>query len=571
MRVVFVALLLSIINYQLSIAQSRDSLIVHYTDGIRLAADERYTEALGAFEKALAADPDHAPSLYEAAILLMAPAADQNNPDPNAEQNADRALAYSSRAVELDPDNAWYRRQKARILISRDRFDEALTLYEAMVADEGAKDPDNYRMLALLYYRKDRTDDALAALDSAMVRTGPDPGLTEMKRGMLLDADRVDEAAAVTEAYIASTPYDEENRLALASIYGYQGRDSLQVATLDEVIRINPDNDKALSSLADLYFSQGRTALHIATLKQLFTLPGVPLARKIERLEILTANTNLYRTHFFEVGNLVLALFTLYPGNAQAAELYSDHLVRGGDTEGALALLKGRLEKPEPPLSTLLKTIQIEAWVGRADSVAHWGDAALELYPREMEIYLLLSGAQQYLGQSRQARKTLSRALRVADTDSLRSEVQGTIGTLWHEEGNVKKTYAAYDRALEYNAGNALVLNNYAYFLSLEGRDLDRALGMARRATRLEENSATYLDTYAWVLYKTGDYTEARRVMQLALPLDSGQNPELLMHYGDILWALGEQFMATTYWKRARDAGWEPASEIEERLSRIDN
>ncbi len=56
--------------------------------------------------------------------------------------------------------------------------------------------------------------------------------------------------------------------------------------------------------------------------------------------------------------------------------------------------------------------------------------------------------------------------------------------------------------------------------------------------------------------------------MQLALPLDSEQNPELMMHYGDILWALDEKFMASVYWKKARDAGWEPASEIEERLTR---
>ena len=80
----------------------------------------------------------------------------------------------------------------------------------------------------------------------------------------------------------------------------------------------------------------------------------------------------------------------------------------------------------------------------------------------------------------------------------------------------------------------------------------------------------TYLDTYAWVLYKTGDYAEARKVMQQALPLDREQSPELLIHYGDILWALGEEFMASVYWKKARDAGWEPVAEIEERLARIE-
>jgi hypothetical protein len=57
--------------------------------------------------------------------------------------------------------------------------------------------------------------------------------------------------------------------------------------------------------------------------------------------------------------------------------------------------------------------------------------------------------------------------------------------------------------------------------------------------------------------------------MQQALALDREGNPELMIHYGDILWALGEEFMASVYWKRARDAGWEPVAEIEERLGRV--
>ncbi len=92
---------------------------------------------------------------------------------------------------------------------------------------------------------------------------------------------------------------------------------------------------------------------------------------------------------------------------------------------------------------------------------------------------------------------------------------------------------------------------------------------MAGRAVSLSENNPSYLDTYAWVLYNQGDYAEARRVMQQALPIDREQSAELLIHYGDILWALGEGFMASVYWKRAREAGWEPDSDIEERLLRL--
>ncbi len=560
LRGLWIALVaLSTFNFQLSTAQSRDSLIVHFTDGVRFATEGRYDEAIEEFKKALTADPDHDPSLYELAGVLA-------TNGRNAE-----AIGYSERAAALDPDNRWYKSQRGALLVTLDRLDKALPIFEEMVADKRGFDPENYRMLAILYYRKGRSDDALAVLDSAAVRMGATSEIVGMKRGLLIEEGRIDEAVLVTEEYLRGAPYDEENRLALAEIYAYQRRDSLQAATLRQVVDINPDNDRALGALADLYFSRGQTALYLATLGQYFSLPGVSLERKKEILENLTGNVNFYRNHFFEIGGLALSLVTGHPGDHEAVEIYADHAVRGGDAEGALTILKSALSRPDPSLDTFLKTIEIEAWLERPDSVAVWSDRALALYPGEVRIYLLRASALQYLKRPREAQKTLSRALKVAATDSLRSEIYGAMGTLWHEEGNDKKTFAAYEKALEYNSDNALVLNNYAYYLALEGRQLDRALGMAQRAIKIQQNFATYLDTYAWVLYKTGDYAEARRVMGMALPLDREGSAELMMHYGDILWALGEKFMASVYWKKARDAGWEPASEIEERLKRMDN
>jgi tetratricopeptide (TPR) repeat protein len=539
-------------------AAARDSLVVHYTDGVRLAAGERYDEAVRALERALALDPDHAPSLFQMAGALTAAG------------EAARALPFSTRAVEIDPGNSWYRMQQGRLLVGLERYGEALELFEGSVAAGGTFDPDNYQMLAILYYRNGRTDDALATLDSAAVRMGPTPGIVEMKRGLLIEADRIDEAVAVTEAYVAAAPYDEENRLALAQIYAYQRRDSLQGETLKQVVEINPDNAEALGALADLYMSRGQSALYMATLRQLFTLPGVALETKIDRFETLALNTAFYRNHYFEMGQLALALMAAYPGDPRVVELYADHAARGGEPEAALTAVKNRLARPDPTLGLYMKAIEIEAMMGRSDSVALWSDRALAIYPGEIRIYLLRSSALQYMERPREAQKTLARALKVATTDSLRSEIHGAIGTLWHEEGNLRKTFAAYEKALQCSSENALVLNNYAYFLALEERELDRARGMAQRAVGLSENNPSYLDTYAWVLYKQGDYAEARRVMQQALPLDREQSAELMIHYGDILWALGEGFMASVYWKRARKAGWEPDGDIEERLGRTE-
>ena len=128
---------------------------------------------------------------------------------------------------------------------------------------------------------------------------------------------------------------------------------------------------------------------------------------------------------------------------------------------------------------------------------------------------------------------------------------------MYHEKGSYKEAFRHYKRALSFNSDNALVLNNYAYFLSLRNEDLEKALRMAERAVELQPNNASYVDTKAWVLHTMGRNEEAKQVMRQALSLSSMQDASLLMHYGDILWSLGEKFMAETYWQKAVERGYD--------------
>lgn len=56
--------------------------------------------------------------------------------------------------------------------------------------------------------------------------------------------------------------------------------------------------------------------------------------------------------------------------------------------------------------------------------------------------------------------------------------------------------------------------------------------------------------------------------MQQAISLDSQNSPDLQAHYGDILFALGERFMAEVYWRKALDNGFD-ADEIARRLEQL--
>ena len=139
------------------------------------------------------------------------------------------------------------------------------------------------------------------------------------------------------------------------------------------------------------------------------------------------------------------------------------------------------------------------------------------------------------------------------------------LGDIYHQQGDEDKAFDAYDRTLRNNPDNALVLNNYAYYLSLRGERLEEALEMAIRANELVPDNVYYTDTYAWVLYKLGRYKEAEKIMKKCLGLEKNPSGANLEHYGDILLKLGKESEAMEYWKKAQQAGG-ASKELDQKL-----
>jgi Tfp pilus assembly protein PilF len=153
-----------------------------------------------------------------------------------------------------------------------------------------------------------------------------------------------------------------------------------------------------------------------------------------------------------------------------------------------------------------------------------------------------------------QAVNSLSSGLKIIAGDKkLLSDFYSLIGDAHHSKGQNTESFEAYDQSLKANPDNALVLNNYAYHLSLAGLQLDKASEMAAKALVLSPGNSYYLDTYAWVLYKQGKYEEALNFIEQALKI--GLSTTVLEHYGDILFKLNRITEAQAAWKQALEKG----------------
>lgn len=533
-----------------------DSLkaIYYYTEGLRHAGvDTSLVEAATLYRKALETDSTFAPAMYQLALVEI---------DGN---NAQKAFEYSRRALALDSTNKWYRIQYGRMLLYMEQYDKALTEFKKITAD-APTNPDNYRLLAALYIQLKMPFSAIEVLDSAELKAGLYGSLHQQKCALLANTGQTERARTELERYRAIFPYDEQNNLLLASLYGYIHKDSLQTATLKEVLASNPTSTEALLSLSDIYRRDGKQLDFLATQREIIWNKGLSMNAKIKIFEDLTSDRSFYGEYYLQLGSLASAIYTQYPESYRAAELYATHLIRTGETDKAAAIYKEQLANPSSGIRNIRNIIGYESYMKRTDSVMYYCDKAIEMFPDDIESYIQKGSWAQYTEQNELAKKCYREALRYADGDSLRSSVTGLLADLYHQAGNDKKAFKMYEQALRLHADNVHALNNYAYFLTLEGRQLDRAVKMARRAVELQSGNATYLDTYAWALFRSGQKDEAKKIMRQAISLDRNDSPELYVHYGDMLYDSGDKFMAQVYWRRALERGYD-ADKISQKLN----
>lgn len=136
------------------------------------------------------------------------------------------------------------------------------------------------------------------------------------------------------------------------------------------------------------------------------------------------------------------------------------------------------------------------------------------------------------------------------ENDYLKSVIYGTLGDLYHQLEMHAASDIAYEESLSLDSTNITVLNNYAYYLAIRKKDLDKAERYSRISNELEPNSATLQDTYAWVLFQQGKYQEALSWIEKAVKSDQA-SAVLLEHYGDILSMVGREKDALKQWERA--------------------
>lgn len=513
-----------------------------YTDAIkRLTIYGDTVSAIRLTTEALKEDSTYMPASYLLARI---------------ESNPERAWRAAERAVRADSTNIHLLQEAAERSLRAKKYSRAMHYLQTLV--KRGEDPDHFRLLAILHMMTKDNDKAIAVLDSAEMKLGKIEYFSRMRQQIYLENGNTEMALKSALELVDQAPYDPANQTALAEVYATIGADSLAQVTYNTAINIDKSNADSWYSLASFLDRRKRYSEMLMVWRNIIELPTVPLSSKIAIVESITSKRDFYRKNFLFIEPIITRLYQLHTEDSKVVDLYIYHLIAANRVEEALVLLKGKLDSERPDEQLLARIISIEQHLDRVDSLATYADMGIKHYPTTADFWNLKAWLQMRQNDNNGAIKTLRSALEYATDSRAKSSLWGSIGDQYYELDQTRKSYDAYYKALKYNADNAVVLNNFAYHLSVTGKSLKQALTMSQRATTLSPNNATYLDTLAWVYYKLGRYEEAKKVMQQAMSFDNENSAELALHYGDILEALGSTFLAQTYWRKALERGTDP-------------
>jgi len=352
----------------------------------------------------------------------------------------------------------------------------------------------------------------------------------------------------------------------LAEIYKSTGNMEMLPPVYDNLIRLAPDQQSFYFDKANAFSIAGNKTEAVAAyslLEKKFG-PSSSLTHARERLDSIeqpkdamaTAALYISKKNFPAAAQVLEDIAGTHQNDPLFLALYGDVLYETEDLPAALDAYQKTLKINDQQYAIWEKVLNIQILLGQFKELTETGKTALSLYPNQAILYYYVAFALHREHQNTPALAHIKSAL-VLDTDN--KELQALIFALQAEiliDGH--KTTAAdssFEKALQLDPHNYLIMNNYAYFLALRNVNLNRAASLIDEASRALPEDASIADTYALVLLKGGKYDLARSWIERAIQNNEDGNSVYLEHYGDILFLSGQQDNALVQWKKSRDAG----------------
>ena len=481
--------------------------------------------------------------------------------------NYEQARTDLRYAAEQYPGNYWYNVVYANFSQQSGQHDEAIRIWSRLLKQNPDKGEIN-SALAEAYTAKGDLKSAVACYDSLESAMGMMEPITIEKLKLYGYMGNRDAMVAEAEKLQRTFPQNTDYMRLLGDIYLEVGRDSAALSMYDRALALEPENGYVYLSKAGYYEKKGDSIAYNNEIRNALMNRHIDVNTKLNIFSTYIIDLMKKKQELNRVDSLFADMLEQYPQEEPVHRLFGMYLSSRQEFTRAEEQYAIAADLAPTNPENWLQLIGLYLYQEKYPEVIEVGKRAIQYVPDQKDIYMYVAVASTQTKSYAEALDMLETGLTYVDErdNETKSFFYGQMGDVYHSSGDREKAYAMYDKALSYNASNIAVLNNYSYFLATEGRDLDKAERMSAQTVKAEPDNATYLDTYAWIFFKKGDYSLARLYMKNALDKSPEASAELFEHYGDILYMLGEVDEAVEYWQKALDAGSESAELLKEKI-----
>lgn len=538
--------------------EAQRRLTYYYLAAQRQKSLENYSAMAELLQHCLEISPDNPASNFDMAMVYFSIGQDSIG------------LKKLQTAVDNDPQNPWFLESLASVYMSMHKMDDAIPALEKMTRLQ-SKRTDVLGQLFQLYKSAGRTQDAINALDRIQTLQGNTARIASQKYALYLDLGDTVTACEQLKALCREYPYDATSLLLLGDQYMALNQPDSALATYAKVERIDPQNILLQTSRLQYHLLTGDTVRFRQMRDSVALDDRADLALRVNALGSIAREglqDSILRENTEDIFNKVLSPEKPPVHFLQLYLTYKAYTDKGGD-EALIPIMERILQVDPANMQTLQDMLRFYAMKNDFIRVGDLCQNALIYHPGNLTFHYFLGLSLAQQEKKTEAAEALTIATRQTDeeaTPELLGDIYALLGDVEHELGHEQKAFDAYDSCLVYTPDNVMCLNNYAYFLSLKGEQLEKAEKMSYRSIKAEPTNKTYLDTYAWILFVQEDYTTARLYMDRVvnpeqpdsvLLADDNASSVVLEHAGDIYAQCGQMEQALRLWQLAKQKNTE--------------
>ncbi len=510
-----------------------------FTQAVILKVTGKYQEAEEMMKKALAIDSlDPAANYQEAKILTIL-------------GRKDEAVEYAAKAMKLDNNNKWYKKLYADLQKANGNYREYLKTYEEL-AKQYPEDVDFLTELAFAYYFTGDYENAVKYYSQLEEKMGLNEMLTKQIAELYSRLGQPEKAVEAYQKLIDAFPDEKHYYALLAEYCSKNNMPEKAEKAYKKILEIDPADPYVHISLADFYRKNGNPEKAFDELKKGFENKNLDLKTKINLLLTYYSGT-LSQDQKKEALELSEILKRVHPGKDLSEAFYATMLYENQRYKEAEVVTRKVVKANITNYAMWEQLLFCDLYLSRYDTLAADADSAVDMFPNQPIPYWLGGIANFQLKNFEKAKTLLENAKDLTvNNKALLEQIYSVLGDTYNELKMYDKSYDAYDKVLAINPNNSIVLNNYAYYLSLRNEQLDKAEQMAAKAVELDPYNQNNLDTYAWVFYKQKKYDKALEWEQKAIDNGGDSSGVVLEHMGDIYYQLGNKEEALKWWKKAK-------------------